>query len=295
MEKCFDCPRKCGVDRNLIAGFCGEQRMRVSHIMLHHWEEPLISGEENSAGSGTIFFTGCNLKCVYCQNSTISRNGEGQLVSPENLVEIMKDLESRGALNINFVTPTHFTDEIILALKIYKPSIPIVWNTSGYESLEKIEMLKGFVDVFLTDIKYSDENLSKKYSAAKDYFEIASKAVLKMREVVGEDIIKNGLIKRGIIIRHMVLPGCSADSIKILDWVHTNLGTKTIISVMNQYTPYADVKKFPELNRKVSSLEYKRVIARAKSLGFETIFVQDSSSASEEFIPNFKNKNDTKF
>ena len=254
--KCNICPRNCNIDRNSLTGFCSEKSMRISHVMLHHWEEPLISGECNSTGSGTIFFAGCNLKCVYCQNYEISSNGNGILTAPEKLVEIIKDLENQGALNINFVTPTHFTDEIITALKIYKPSIPIVWNTSGYETIETLEKLIGLVDVFLTDLKYFSPELSKKYSSCPNYFEFASNAILKMREIVGDDEIQNGLMKKGVIIRHMVLPSCSTDSIKILDWINSNLGNKTIISIMNQYTPYHKAKNFPEINKKLKPIEY---------------------------------------
>lgn len=289
------CPRRCGTNRETDNGFCGEKSLRVSHVMLHHWEEPIISGAETDAGSGTIFFTGCNLKCVYCQNHEISRNGEGLRVSVGELVEIIKDLENAGALNINLVTPTHFTDEIIEALKLYKPQIPIVWNTSGYEMPKTIERLKGFVDVFLTDLKYYDHNLSKKYSKAENYFEYASKSVIAMREIVGEDEIKDGLIKKGIIVRHMVLPNNSSDSVKILEWIKENLGTQTIVSIMNQYTPCADVKDYPEINRRVSPLEYKRVVNKAISLGFNTIFTQDNASASTEYIPSFKGEKQFKY
>lgn len=278
----------CGVNREIKIGFCGEKNIRVSHTMLHHWEEPIISGEESDAGSGTIFFTGCNLKCVYCQNHEISRNGDGELVSVLGLVEIIKNLEKQGALNINFVTPTHFIDEIIEAIKIYKPKVPVVWNTSGYELPEKIEELKGFVDVFLTDLKYFDKELSKKYSKAENYFDFASKSILKMREIVGEDKIVDGLMKKGIIIRHMVLPNCTSDSVKVLEWIKESLGTDTIISVMNQYTPCADAEFYQEINRLVKPLEYKRVVNKAIDLGFKNIYAQDNSSASTDYIPKFK-------
>lgn len=284
----------CGIDRDVNIGFCGEKQIRISYTMLHHWEEPIISGEESDAGSGTIFFTGCNLKCVYCQNHEISRNGEGKRVNVDELICIIKDLENRGALNINFVTPTHFIDEIISALKLYKPKVPVVWNTSGYELPEKIEELIGLVDVFLTDFKYIDKELSKKYSKAENYFDYASKSILKMRKIVGDDIINNGIMKKGIIIRHMVLPSCTADSVKVLEWIKENLGNNTIISVMNQYIPCAEACNFPEINRRVKPLEYKRVVNKAVELGFTNIYAQDITSASTDYIPNFNtNKNDT--
>ena len=285
--KCNICPRQCNTERLLFPGFCAEKSMRISHIMLHHWEEPLISGNENSVGSGTIFFSGCNLKCVYCQNYEISSNGNGILTTPEKLVEIMKDLERQGALNINFVTPTHFADDILKALKIYKPSIPIVWNTSGYESIETLEKLHGLVDVFLTDLKYYSSDLSRKYSSCSNYFEITSSAILKMREIVGENIIENGLMKKGMIIRHMILPSHSADSIKILDWINATLGNKTIISIMDQYTPCHKSSEYPEINKLVKPIEYQRVVSHARLLGFENAFIQDAESANTNFIPKF--------
>lgn len=286
--KCNNCPRMCNVDRTTKRGFCNEKSMRVSHVMLHHWEEPIISGDENAVGSGTIFFSGCNLKCVYCQNYKISSNGSGDLTTPEKLVEIMKGLEKKGALNINFVTPTHIANEIIEALKIYKPSIPIIWNTSGYESIEMLEKLSAFVDIFLTDLKYYSSELSTKYSSCSNYFSVASKAILKMREIVGEDIINDGLMKKGLLIRHMVLPSASKDSIKILDWITNNLGNQTIISIMNQYTPCYKASEFPEINRLVKPIEYDRVVSHARSLGYNFAFIQDKTSANSYFIPKFK-------
>lgn len=288
MKKCEMCPRKCEVNRECEFGFCGEKTLRVSHVMLHHWEEPIVSGCEKDKGSGTIFFSGCNLKCVYCQNYEISSDGEGKVISVNELVEIFKKLERAGALNINLVTPTHFSGFIIEALNLYKPAIPVVWNTSGYESEETIEKLKGLVDVFLTDIKYYSPSLSKKYSSAEDYFEQASKAVLKMRKIVGEDKIENGLIKRGIIVRHLVLPNCTSDSVKVLEWVKENLGENSIVSIMNQYVPCAKVKDYAEINRKVTPIEYSRVVKRAQSLGFSNAFIQDDTSSSSDYIPSFK-------
>ena len=279
MDKCFLCPRKCGTDRKINSGFCGEKNLKISHVMLHHWEEPVISGDVQDKGNGTIFFTGCNLKCVYCQNWEISSNGKGVSLSVPELVDLFKRLEDAGALNINLVTPTHFASEIIEALKIYKPMIPVVWNTSGYESAETIERLAGLVDVFLTDLKYFSTELSGKYSQAKDYFEFASKAILKMREIVGEDVIENGLMKRGVIVRHMVLPGCTADSVKILDWIAGNLGQTTIVSIMNQYLPCFKACEYPEINRKVDGLEYKRVVNYAIKLGLINAYTQELASS----------------
>ncbi len=227
------------------------------------------------------------MKCVYCQNYDLSHHAKGEEVSVLRLAYLMEFLEKQGAYNINLVTPTHFADKIIDALKIYKPNIPIVWNTSGYEKPEVIERLKGYVDIFLTDLKYYDAELSNKLSKAPNYFDCASQSILKMREVVGEDIIENGMMKKGIIVRHLVLPNYSADSIKILEWVAENLGKNTILSIMNQYLPFYNAKDMPEMNRKVSAIEYKRVVQKALTLEFDRAYIQDNSSADETFVPPF--------
>lgn len=289
MVKCYLCPRNCGVDRKIQKGVCGAgDKMIVSYSMLHHFEEPIISGEPcDSRGSGTIFFGGCNMKCVYCQNFDLSHHAKGEEVSVLRLAHLMEHLEKVGAYNINLVTPTHFSDKIIEALKIYKPTIPVIWNTSGYEKPEIIESLKGYVDIFLTDLKYFDSQLSLKLSKAPDYFDCATKSILKMREVVGEDVIENGMMKRGLIVRHLVLPNSSADSIKLLEWVAENLGKNTVVSIMNQYVPFYKAKEMSEINRKVTTIEYKRVVQKALNLGLDNAYIQDSSSADEIYVPPF--------
>ena len=201
----------------------------------------------------------------------------------------MDFLEKQGAYNINLVTPTHFSDKIVEALKIYKPNIPVVWNTSGYEKPEVIEKLKGYVDIFLTDLKYYDSKLSLKLSKSSDYFEYATKSILKMREIVGEDVIENGMMKKGLIVRHLVLPNYSADSIKILEWLKENLGKNTIVSIMNQYVAFFKAKEMPEMNRRVTAIEYKRVVQKALSLGLNNAYIQESSSADEVYVPPFNN------
>ncbi len=289
MEKCYLCPRNCGVDRTKQKGVCGAgDKMIISYSMLHHFEEPIISGEPcDERGSGTIFFGCCNMKCVYCQNWEISHEGKGEEVSVLCLAYLMEYLEKQGAYNINLVTPTHYADKIIEALKIYKPNIPVVWNTSGYEKPEVIESLRGYVDIFLTDLKYASSELSSKLSKAPDYFEYATKSILKMREVVGEDVIESGLMKKGIIIRHLVLPNASKDSCKILEWILRNLGNSTIVSIMNQYLPFYKAKEMSEMNRKVTPLEYKRVVSKAISLGFDNAYIQDADSADDGYVPPF--------
>lgn len=279
---CNICPRKCNVDRSSVCGYCGAKSLKVAKVMLHKWEEPIISGTN---GSGAIFFSHCNMKCIFCQNYKISHEGRGKTISINELVEIFKSLEEQGAHNINLVTPTHYTDEIIAALKIYKPSIPIVWNSSGYEDEATIARLAPYVDIYLADLKYFSPQLSQKYSAAPNYFECATKAIKQMRANQPNDIIENGLMKKGLIIRHMILPTHQKDSIALLDWIFDNLGNDTYLSIMNQYTPC--YRACPPVDRKLTPLEYKVVVAHAIKLGFKNGFIQDEESASCEFIPDF--------
>ena len=255
--------------------------------MFHKYEEPLISGKAKSVGSGAIFFAGCNLRCVFCQNYTISHGGKGKKISTKGLVSIIKKLEKNGALNINLVTPSHFTNEIIEALKIYKPRIPIVWNSNGYETQESIEKLKDYIDVYLVDLKYMDNSLALKYSGAANYVENATASIKQMRENQPKDVIENGLMKKGVIIRHLILPTHTQDSIKSLDWINANLGSNTIVSLMSQYNPMYDASKHAEINRKITPLEYKRVINHAIKLNMMKCFTQDLSSATDIYTPKF--------
>lgn len=282
---CNLCPRKCNVNRDLKSGFCGvSNTLKVARAQLHFWEEPIISGTN---GSGTIFFSGCNLKCVYCQNYNISKENFGKDITTQRLAEIFKELENAGAHNINLVTPSHYVKQIVEALNIYKPKIPVVYNTSGYDSVEELKMLEGYVDVYLTDLKYYSSELSQKYSSAKNYFEVCSLAIKEMIRQQPKNVIENGLIKKGVIIRHMVLPNCINDSFKVLDWIKNNLDEDVIVSVMGQYTPYFNASKFPEINRKLKPVEYKLVINHFNKLGLKNGFMQSLDSADENFIPPF--------
>ena len=246
---CTICPRKCNIDRTKTLGFCNAtNNIQIAKYMLHMWEEPIISGTN---GSGAIFFSNCNLKCVYCQNAEISSLGKGYPVSVEQLIDVMKELETLGAHNINLVTPSHYSKQIIEALKLYKPSIPIVWNSNGYESIEKIKQLKNLVDIYLVDMKYMDNELAFNLSKAKDYPEICQQAIIQMRKNQPSDIIENGLMKKGLIVRHLVLPNEVENSFSVLDWISTNLGTKTYVSIMSQYTPYHLATSMPKYNRKI--------------------------------------------
>ena len=283
--KCNLCPRKCGIDRNSVPGFCGvTNTIKIARAGLHFWEEPIISGKE---GSGTIFFSGCNLKCVYCQNYDISTEAFGKEISVNRLAEIFKELEDKGANNINLVTPSHYAQQIVEALKIYRPNIPIVYNTSGYDSLEVLKIMDGWVDVYLTDLKYFSSELSKKYSKAEDYFKVATAAIKEMVRQQPNNVFEKDLLKKGVVIRHMVLPGCEKDSCKVLDWIKENLGAETLVSVMGQYTPYHNSKNYPEINRKLKPIEYKIVLNHFLKIGLTNGFSQDLDSASEEYIPPF--------
>lgn len=289
MEKlCNICPRNCNIDRSKQIGFCkAHDKPIISKVMLHYFEEPPISGGN---GSGAIFFSSCTLKCIYCQNYEISTECQGKEISINTLVSLFKQLENAGASNINLVTPTHFTEQIIEALKIYKPKIPIVWNTSGYEKAETIQKLAGFVDIFLTDFKYFSSDLSAKLSLAPNYFETCTRATLEMRKIQPKDVFENGLIKKGIIVRHLCLPNQTKDSEKIIDWIYENLGNETYLSLMSQYVPMGNANLFPEINRKIKPIEYKILINKLNKLGFKNVFLQDYSSASEEFTPDFQDK-----
>lgn len=294
---CNICPRNCNIDRKISVGFCkGTNKVKVTKVMLHYFEEPPISGEEKDGikpnGSGAIFFANCTLKCCYCQNHNISSGGLGKEISVETLADLFKQLESAGANNINLVTPTHYTNEIIGALEIYRPNIPIVWNTSGYEKPETISKIKDYVDIYLSDFKYFDSNLSKKYSLAENYPETCKKATLEMRKNQPEDIFENGLMKKGLIIRHLVLPTHSSDSLKIIDWINDNLGNQTYVSLMSQYVPMAKACEFEELNQKIKPLEYKIIVNHLNELGFKNVFTQDFESAETIYTPNFEEVDD---
>lgn len=285
---CNICPRNCNVNRLNKLGFCkAGKNPRVSKVMLHYFEEPPISGTN---GSGAIFFSSCTLKCIYCQNYEISTECEGKEISVETLVSLFKQLEKSGANNINLVTPTHYTNQIIEALDKYKPNIPIVWNTSGYEKPETIEKLKNYVDIYLTDLKYYSSEISTKLSYAPNYFDTCSKAILEMRKNQPEDIFENDLMKKGIIIRHLCLPTLTKDSEMLIDWIYENLDNNTCLSLMSQYVPMAKAKEMESINRKIKPIEYKILVNRLKKLGFKNVFLQDISSASSDYTPNFNEK-----
>lgn len=284
---CNLCPRKCNVDRKTAYGYCGEDdELKIARAALHYWEEPCISGKK---GSGTVFFSGCPLGCVYCQNYELSHDGFGKKISVKRLAEIFLELQNQGAHNINLVSPTHFALQITEALKLCKKelSIPVVYNTGGYENLSTLHMLKDYVDIYLTDIKYFDNSLSKKYSDADNYFEIAFAAA---KEMISQKklIFDNEILKQGVIIRHLVLPNYRKDSVKILELLKKSFGTDSfVLSLMSQYTPNGCLEKFPEINRKITSFEYNSVVNTAVELGFKYGYMQDKASAENKYTPPF--------
>lgn len=283
---CNMCPRKCGIDRSLRKGFCGmNDKVKVARAELHFWEEPCISGTN---GSGTVFFSGCPLKCVYCQNKDISADGFGKEITVERLAEIFRELEEKGAHNINLVTPTHYSEQILEAFRIYRPKIPVVYNCSGYESVETLRKFKGIVDIYLTDIKYFDSDVSEKYSKSADYFSVASEAVKEMISQQSENIFdNNSIMQKGVIIRHLVLPLNLTQTRKIFQWIKENLPDNVIISLMSQYVPSGDACKFKEINRRLTTREYEKALDMFCEMGFENGFMQELSSSKEEFIPPF--------
>jgi len=303
-NECNLCPRNCYVDREEEKiGYCGQSnKIYVARAALHMWEEPCISGEE---GSGAVFFCGCPLRCIFCQNYKIamSRKNKGILIEEMNgvstgkevsvvrLKDIFLELQAQGANNINLVTGTHYIPQIVEALKVAKEeglSIPIVYNTGGYEKVDSLRLLEGLVDIYLPDMKYFSEELSKEYSNAPDYFDVVSKALEEMVRQVGEpEFDEKGYMKKGVIVRHLILPGSTKDSKAVLEYLWNTYKNKIYISIMNQYTPMEQIKNHPLLSRKVTKREYQKVIDYALSLGWENGFIQEGETAKESFIPGF--------
>lgn len=283
---CNICPRSCCVKREEEPGVCGVgEKFRVARAAPHFWEEPCLSG---TRGSGTVFFSGCNLGCVYCQNQQISHGAFGKDVSSDELKRIFDRLLESGVHNLNLVTPTHFVPMLAKTLSEYKSPVPVIYNSSGYEKAETLKMLDGLVDIYLPDIKYFDSAPALKYSGAADYFEYASEAVLEMHRQVGEIVLDGeGIARKGLIIRHMVLPGNISQAIRVFEWVRDNLPAETYISVMRQYTPFGKAKEMPPINRKLSSREYSLVKQKILAMGFENCNFQSGEAATESFIPNF--------
>lgn len=291
LSNCILCPRRCGANRTAgQTGYCGMSAdILVARAALHMWEEPCISGD---VGSGTIFFSGCNLKCVFCQNYSIALGDCGKKITTARLSEIFLELQQKGAANINLVTPTHYIPQIRETLLLAKENgltLPIVYNTGGYESVEALQLLEGLVDIYLPDLKYFSTELSSAYSHAKDYFQVATGALTEMYRQVGAPVFDegSGLMKCGMIVRHLVLPGQTKDSKKVLRYLHETYGDNIYISIMNQYTPLPHVAQIPELNRRITTEEYDKVVNFALRLGITNAFIQEGETAEESFIPSF--------
>lgn len=288
-NSCELCPRKCHINRNTTKGICSNTSvLKVARSALHYFEEPSISGAN---GSGTIFFSGCNLKCCYCQNKEISNDNFGINISVERLSELMLELQAKNANNINLVTPTHFVPSIIEAIKLARAnglSIPIVYNTSGYESINTIKLLAGYVDIYLTDFKYFDNKLGEDLSKVKNYFEVASLALSEMYKQVGiNKFDDNGMMTKGIIVRCLVLPTKGNDTKNIINYLYKKYQDNIYLSIMNQYTPVTKSTTFPFLNNKVSDSEYDDIINYALDLGVINAYIQEGETSDESFIPPF--------
>lgn len=291
--KCNLCPRKCNVDRKNQLGVCGASTtIKIARAALHFWEEPCISGEK---GSGTIFFSHCSLQCVFCQNYRLSHDHPlGEEITISQFADICLDLQEQGANNINLVTPTHYVPWIVEGIKLAKERglhLPIVYNTSAYESVETIRMLDGIVDIYLPDLKYFDDQYGILYSHAPNYFFYATEAIKEMVKQVGEPIFnEQGILQRGVIVRHLCLPGLKEDSKKVLHYLYTTYHNQIYISIMNQYTPIRHFERFPNLNQTLSEEDYDEIIDYALDIGITQAYQQEGETQLESFIPEFKNK-----
>ncbi|MBE5992373.1 MAG: radical SAM protein [Paenibacillaceae bacterium] len=289
-DSCSLCPRNCNVNRRQSAGYCGcTDTVMAARAALHHWEEPCISG---SRGSGTVFFSGCTLRCCFCQNYSISQEHFGRELTVEQLSMIFLRLQDEGAHNINLVTATQYLPSVLKALDLVKSKlfIPVVYNCGGYESAEVIKALEGYVDIWLPDLKYQSSDLSARYSNAADYFEKASEAIKQMISQTGAPRFdpSGELMEKGVIIRHMVLPGAKDDSIALLTWIKDELEKGMYyISLLSQYTPFYKSAQYPEINRRITSYEYNKVLNKAIELDLVQGFMQEKSSAKEEYTPPF--------
>ena len=290
-ESCTLCPRMCKADRRILRGFCqAGDTVKIARAALHPWEEPCISGTN---GSGTVFFSGCTLKCIFCQNFDISHENFGKEISVKRLSEIFLELQEKGAHNINLVTGTHYLPSIKDALDQIRGqlNIPVVLNCGGYERIETLREYSDYIDIYLPDLKYYDSKLAEKYSAAGDYFQVASKAIEEMIRLTGGlqwNPEHPELLQKGVIIRHMVLPGAKDDSIRLLHWIKDTLPEgKFMVSLMSQYTPFYKSHLYPEINRRITSYEYHKVLDTAIELGLVHGYMQEKSSAKEEYTPPF--------
>lgn len=287
---CNLCPRECKVDRGLgKTGFCKvPNQIKVARAALHFWEEPCISGEE---GSGTVFFSGCNLRCVYCQNRKIAEGIYGKEITVDRLAAIFLELQGKGANNINLVTPSHYVLQVREALKMAKRqglSLPVVYNSSAYEKVATLKLLEGLIDIYLPDFKYMDNSLGEKYSSASDYSRVAKQAIAEMVRQVGmAEFDIRGIMKKGVVVRHLVLPGNTDDSKNVIKYLYDTYGNDIFISILSQFTPLEGLLEYPEINRTLTKAEYESVVDYAIELGVENGFIQEGDVAKESFIPDF--------
>lgn len=294
IEKCTACPVKCGANRTERAGYCSVRGLKIAKYYLHPFEEPCISFKN---GSGTIFFTGCNLKCVFCQNYELSRAARGIEITPARLADIFRELEDTGADNISLVTPSHLIFELEKAFKLYRPKIPVVYNSGGYDSVESLKHIDKYISIYLPDMKWKSEVLSARYTGRRDYFEVASQAIAFMADkpLLFEEPAKSGYVREdgakkmlsGLIVRHMVMPMGVTDTLAVLKWFKNELPDTAYLSLMSQYTPFGEINDFPELKRGVTAREYNEAVNAAFALGISNIFVQKRSSAGEKYIPKW--------
>ena len=288
--ECRLCPRECGADRENTVGFCGMKRgVRIARAALHQWEEPCISGTDSARGSGTVFFSGCVMRCIFCQNHDISAGGFGKDITTQRLADIFLELQEQGAWNINLVSPTPFVPEIIQALDMVKGrlSIPVVYNTGGYERVETLRALEGYVDIFLPDIKYFSDELAVELSSAPGYFDAAVSAVGEMLRQTGKPRFRpDGMLSRGVIVRHLVVPGHYHDSEEVIRRVGERFGQDVLFSLMSQYTPFWKAKDIKSLNRRITTFEYRKALDAVYAAGLEG-YMQERSSAKEEYTPDF--------
>lgn len=292
--KCTACPVKCGANRTERAGYCSVRGLKIAKYYLHPFEEPCISFKN---GSGTIFFTGCNLKCVFCQNYELSRAARGIEITPARLADIFRELEDTGADNISLVTPSHLIFELEKAFKLYRPKIPVVYNSGGYDSVESLKHIDEYISIYLPDMKWKSEVLSARYTGRRDYFEVASQAITFMADkpLLFEEPAKSGYVREdgakkmlsGLIVRHMVMPMGVTDTLAVLKWFKNELPDTAYLSLMSQYTPFGEINDFPELKRGVTAREYNEAVNAAFALGISNIFVQKRSSAGEKYIPKW--------
>lgn len=292
IKKCNLCIRKCNVNRNVNLGVCqADNHLKVARAQLHFWEEPCISGKN---GSGTVFFSHCNLKCVFCQNHCISQEFNGKTISIERLAAIFLELEKQGANNINLVTPTHYVPQIIKSIKIARNNnltLPILYNTNSIDSLETIKALDGLVDVYLPDFKYFDDKYALEYSKINNYRENALNVIKEMvRQVGAPSFNDNGIIQKGVIVRHLLLPGLLFDSKKVIDLLYNTFHDDIYISLMNQYVPMHNAYKYPKINSKLNPKHYDSIIDYALSIGVKNGFIQGEGANTTDFVPSFKNE-----